>query len=169
MTISWGIPLYIGNNRCTYQIDSLAVYLYIDRYRCMCCVRFCVRSRCLSSQIPLRQTAAKFGFHPHLRCSRHTHVHTDINEKLISVTRAAHQCLYTAYALMVSPSVLFFLRLLCGEAKHIGVCVWLPQQTMQDHAAVFRTGEVLKEGVEMMKDVAKSFADIGIKDRSLSW
>ncbi|PHJ23119.1 flavoprotein subunit of succinate dehydrogenase [Cystoisospora suis] len=43
------------------------------------------------------------------------------------------------------------------------------QKTMQDHAAVFRTGEVLKEGVEMMKDVAKSFADIGIKDRSLSW
>nr|CEL69543.1 TPA: Succinate dehydrogenase [ubiquinone] flavoprotein subunit, mitochondrial [Neospora caninum Liverpool] len=43
------------------------------------------------------------------------------------------------------------------------------QKTMQDHAAVFRTGPVLKEGVEMMKDVAKSFADVGVKDRSLSW
>ncbi|EPR60068.1 flavoprotein subunit of succinate dehydrogenase [Toxoplasma gondii RUB] len=43
------------------------------------------------------------------------------------------------------------------------------QKTMQDHAAVFRTGAVLREGVEMMKDVAKSFADVGVKDRSLSW
>jgi succinate dehydrogenase / fumarate reductase, flavoprotein subunit len=43
------------------------------------------------------------------------------------------------------------------------------QRTMQNHAAVFRTGETLTEGVTKIRDVAAGFADIGITDRSLIW
>ncbi|MFV9875258.1 MAG: succinate dehydrogenase flavoprotein subunit [Rickettsiales endosymbiont of Dermacentor nuttalli] len=43
------------------------------------------------------------------------------------------------------------------------------QLTMQSHAAVFRIEEVLKEGVDLIHDVYKSFDDIGISDRSLIW
>jgi succinate dehydrogenase / fumarate reductase, flavoprotein subunit len=43
------------------------------------------------------------------------------------------------------------------------------QRTMQNHAAVFRTGETLTEGVAKIRDVAAGFADIGITDRSLIW
>lgn len=43
------------------------------------------------------------------------------------------------------------------------------QKTMQNHAAVFRDGSVLEEGVEKMKEVLKQFKDIGIKDRGLTW
>ncbi len=43
------------------------------------------------------------------------------------------------------------------------------QRTMQNHAAVFRTGETLAEGVEKIRDVHASFADIGISDRSMIW
>jgi succinate dehydrogenase / fumarate reductase, flavoprotein subunit len=41
------------------------------------------------------------------------------------------------------------------------------QRAMQDHAAVFRTGEVLGEGVEKVKKVAESFADVKVSDRSM--
>ncbi|MBT8108753.1 MAG: succinate dehydrogenase flavoprotein subunit [Gammaproteobacteria bacterium] len=43
------------------------------------------------------------------------------------------------------------------------------QKVMQNHAAVFRTGEVLDEGVELLRKTYASFADVGIKDRSLVW
>ncbi|MCA3344927.1 MAG: succinate dehydrogenase flavoprotein subunit [Roseomonas sp.] len=43
------------------------------------------------------------------------------------------------------------------------------QRTMQTHAAVFRTSELLKEGVAKMAQVAGSYADIKIADRSLIW
>jgi succinate dehydrogenase / fumarate reductase flavoprotein subunit len=43
------------------------------------------------------------------------------------------------------------------------------QRTMQEHAAVFRTSELLKEGVEKMNKVAASYANIRIADRSLIW
>jgi succinate dehydrogenase / fumarate reductase flavoprotein subunit len=43
------------------------------------------------------------------------------------------------------------------------------QRTMQEHAAVFRTSELLKEGVEKMNRVAASYDDIRIADRSLIW
>jgi len=43
------------------------------------------------------------------------------------------------------------------------------QRTMQTHAAVFRTSELLKEGVEKMNKVAATYADIKIADRSLIW
>ena len=41
------------------------------------------------------------------------------------------------------------------------------QKTMQDHAAVFRTGDVLKDGVKAIDKVYAGKADLGIKDRSL--
>jgi succinate dehydrogenase / fumarate reductase flavoprotein subunit len=43
------------------------------------------------------------------------------------------------------------------------------QRTMQTHAAVFRTSELLKEGVEKMDKVAAGYADIRVADRSLIW
>ncbi len=41
------------------------------------------------------------------------------------------------------------------------------QRTMQDHAAVFRTGETLVEGVDKINAVYAGKADLGITDRSL--
>ncbi|WVO12452.1 succinate dehydrogenase [ubiquinone] flavoprotein subunit, mitochondrial [Cryptococcus depauperatus] len=43
------------------------------------------------------------------------------------------------------------------------------QKTMQTDAAVFRTQESLDEGVKKMRDVYKSYDQIGIKDRSMIW
>ncbi len=43
------------------------------------------------------------------------------------------------------------------------------QKTMQAHCAVFRTGEILSEGVEKLGGVIDSFADVGIQDRSMIW
>ncbi len=43
------------------------------------------------------------------------------------------------------------------------------QHVMQNHAAVFRTGETLKEGVEKISAVVKSFEDVKLVDRSLVW
>ncbi|HUO82945.1 MAG TPA: succinate dehydrogenase flavoprotein subunit [Gammaproteobacteria bacterium] len=43
------------------------------------------------------------------------------------------------------------------------------QRVMQDHAAVFRTGPVLEEGIRKLREVFDSFADVGITDRSLVW
>ena len=43
------------------------------------------------------------------------------------------------------------------------------QRTMQEHAAVFRTTDLLKEGVAKMNKVAAGYEDIRIADRSLIW
>jgi len=43
------------------------------------------------------------------------------------------------------------------------------QRVMQDHAAVFRTGESLQEGIDKLEQVFASFADVGVTDRSLVW
>ncbi|MBT8095028.1 MAG: FAD-binding protein, partial [Gammaproteobacteria bacterium] len=43
------------------------------------------------------------------------------------------------------------------------------QRIMQGHAAVFRTGEVLDEGVELLRKTYASFADVGVSDRSMVW
>jgi succinate dehydrogenase / fumarate reductase flavoprotein subunit len=43
------------------------------------------------------------------------------------------------------------------------------QQVMQNHAAVFRTGETLKEGVAKIAEVYRGFADVKVADRSLVW
>ena len=43
------------------------------------------------------------------------------------------------------------------------------QRVMQDHAAVFRTGESLREGIEKLQKVVDAFADVGVSDRSLIW
>ena len=43
------------------------------------------------------------------------------------------------------------------------------QKVMQSHAAVFRTGEVLDEGVEKLRETFASLADVGVADRSLVW
>src|SRR3546814_283180 len=43
------------------------------------------------------------------------------------------------------------------------------QRTMQADAAVFRTGETLAEGVEKIRAIRDSFADVRVSDRSLVW
>ena len=43
------------------------------------------------------------------------------------------------------------------------------QRVMQSHAAVFRTGESLAEGIELLEDVFASFADVGVTDKSMVW
>ncbi len=43
------------------------------------------------------------------------------------------------------------------------------QSVMQSNAAVFRTGEVLEQGCQLISDVYASFADVDVKDRSLIW
>ena len=43
------------------------------------------------------------------------------------------------------------------------------QRTMQAHCAVFRTGDVMDEGVAKMAATAGSFSDIGTTDRGLIW
>ena len=43
------------------------------------------------------------------------------------------------------------------------------QRVMQSNCAVFRTGEVLQEGVDLMKEAWAKRADIGVNDRSMIW
>lgn len=43
------------------------------------------------------------------------------------------------------------------------------QKAMQNHAAVFRTDETLKEGKKIIDKIRKEYADININDRSLIW
>ncbi len=43
------------------------------------------------------------------------------------------------------------------------------QHIMQNHAAVFRTGETLREGVQKISAAFKSFEDVKLVDRSLIW
>merc|ERR1712087_371173 len=43
------------------------------------------------------------------------------------------------------------------------------QKTMQNHAAVFRTGTVLKEGVEKMEKLDKDMEDLKVSDSGLVW
>ncbi len=41
------------------------------------------------------------------------------------------------------------------------------QRTMQEHAAVFRTGEVMREGIEQLREVHATLADLKVSDRSM--
>ena len=41
------------------------------------------------------------------------------------------------------------------------------QKIMQNHAAVFRTGEVMDEGIEKLQEVVDGFADVKVSDRSM--
>jgi succinate dehydrogenase / fumarate reductase flavoprotein subunit len=43
------------------------------------------------------------------------------------------------------------------------------QRTMQNHAAVFRTGESMQEGIDLLEQIFASFADVGVSDRGLVW
>ncbi len=43
------------------------------------------------------------------------------------------------------------------------------QKVMQAKAAVFRTGETLDEGIELMQGIRESFADVHVTDKSLIW
>jgi len=43
------------------------------------------------------------------------------------------------------------------------------QRVMQSHCAVFRTGEVLNEGHDLIHDVYAGMSDIRVSDRSLIW
>ncbi|HEX9583989.1 MAG TPA: succinate dehydrogenase flavoprotein subunit [Gammaproteobacteria bacterium] len=43
------------------------------------------------------------------------------------------------------------------------------QKVMQNNAAVFRTGETLKEGCKLIREVWSSFEEVRVSDRSLVW
>jgi succinate dehydrogenase / fumarate reductase, flavoprotein subunit len=43
------------------------------------------------------------------------------------------------------------------------------QRTMQDHCSVFRTAQVLEEGLRKMIEVADALGDLAVADRSLIW
>ncbi|MDH3220166.1 MAG: succinate dehydrogenase flavoprotein subunit [Gammaproteobacteria bacterium] len=43
------------------------------------------------------------------------------------------------------------------------------QRDMQKHAAVFRTGDSLQQGVDKMNAIFDNFEDVGVNDRSLIW
>ncbi|KAI0320177.1 succinate dehydrogenase [Amylostereum chailletii] len=43
------------------------------------------------------------------------------------------------------------------------------QKAMQTDAAVFRQQDTLDEGVQKIKEIYKTYADVGIKDRSMIW
>jgi succinate dehydrogenase / fumarate reductase flavoprotein subunit len=43
------------------------------------------------------------------------------------------------------------------------------QRVMQNNCAVFRTGEVLEEGVKLIADVHSGMVDLKVSDRSLIW
>ena len=43
------------------------------------------------------------------------------------------------------------------------------QKIMQNHAAVFRTGETLAEGVALLRKTYDSFGDVRVTDRSMIW
>ncbi|HEX2584367.1 MAG TPA: FAD-binding protein, partial [Steroidobacteraceae bacterium] len=43
------------------------------------------------------------------------------------------------------------------------------QRVMQNHAAVFRTGESLHQGVDKLNEVIRSFGDVSVTDRGLVW
>jgi succinate dehydrogenase / fumarate reductase, flavoprotein subunit len=43
------------------------------------------------------------------------------------------------------------------------------QRAMQDHCAVFRTANVLEEGLRKMAEIARSFGDLAVADRSMIW
>ncbi len=43
------------------------------------------------------------------------------------------------------------------------------QKAMQQHAAVFRTGESMQQGVEKIAAVVEGFNDVGVSDRSMVW
>ncbi|MDH3468981.1 MAG: succinate dehydrogenase flavoprotein subunit [Gammaproteobacteria bacterium] len=43
------------------------------------------------------------------------------------------------------------------------------QRTMQSYCAVFRTGEVMQEGIERLREVWDSMAELKVMDRSMVW
>ena len=43
------------------------------------------------------------------------------------------------------------------------------QRTMQEDAAVFRTGDTLAQGVAKVREIHAGFADVRVSDRSLVW
>ena len=43
------------------------------------------------------------------------------------------------------------------------------QKVMQNHAAVFRTGDTLNEGVKLLRNTFAAFGDVRVSDRSMIW
>ena len=43
------------------------------------------------------------------------------------------------------------------------------QKTMQNFCAVFRTGEIMQEGIDKLNEICKRFSDVKVTDRSMVW
>ncbi len=66
--------------------------------------------------------------------------------------------------------VMRFDRMRHASGKHSTASIRdMMQRTMQQYAAVFRSGTFLQEGVEQMQQVFDKFADVGITDRGMQW
>ncbi|MDN5938450.1 MAG: succinate dehydrogenase flavoprotein subunit [Salinisphaera sp.] len=92
---------------------------------------------------------------------------------------AAHHCADTVKPGAVHPSLAAdaddamlerfdALRNACGERSTASIRDAM-QHTMQNYAAVFRTGETLDEGLTKLREVVASFADVGVSDRGMVW
>ena len=53
--------------------------------------------------------------------------------------------------------------------KHFMIYRLKMQKTMQTHAAVFRTGPVMQEGIEKMNALWKDMANLKVSDRGMIW
>jgi len=67
-----------------------------------------------------------------------------------------------------SVSNLDALRFANGDAPSAQVRLAM-QKTMQNHAAVFRTGPVMREGIEKMNALWKDMANLKLSDRGMIW
>ena len=43
------------------------------------------------------------------------------------------------------------------------------QKTMQTHAAVFRTGDVMRDGIQKMNALWKDMANVKVSDKGMIW
>ena len=71
---------------------------------------------------------------------------------------------------LISPITDRFQRIRQANGQHHVASIRLSmQKTMQSKAAVFRTAELLNEGISEMQAIRASFDEIGLTDRSLVW
>ena len=60
------------------------------------------------------------------------------------------------------------LRFAAGDVNSAEIRLKM-QKTMQTHAAVFRTGPVMQEGIQKMNALWKDMANIKLSDRGMIW
>jgi succinate dehydrogenase / fumarate reductase, flavoprotein subunit len=73
-------------------------------------------------------------------------------------------------ARQVDERIAHFDRMRHADGEHSTASLRLRmQRTMQNHAAVFRTGESMAEGIGLLEDIYSGFEQVKVSDRSLIW